>query len=331
MTYVGLHLPSFTFPGIEPSRLYPRVLEIARTAEASGYTALSVMDHFHQIAPQGAPEEPMLEAYTALGGIAAHTSRVRVLSMVAGVVYHNPAHLAKEVTTLDVISGGRAILGIGAAWFEQEARAYGFDFPGIKERMDRLEEAIQICRSMFDQERTSFEGRYYRVVEAINLPRPIQERIPIMVGGGGERRTLRLVARYADLCNVAGDVDTFRRKLEILRGHCEAVGRDPAQIVKTASAGMVVIDETEAGVQRRLQELASSPPPALRGLDVNGLRQRLVAGTPDEVTERLRAFAEAGADGITMSVRGAYELRPVELAARAALAAFETRAPHPTP
>ncbi len=331
MTYIGLHLPSFTFPGVEPSRLYPRVLEIARTAEASGFTALSVMDHFHQIAGQGAPEEPMLEAYTALGGIAAHTSRVQVLSMVAGVVYHNPAHLAKEVTTLDLISGGRAILGIGAAWFEQEARAYGFDFPSLRERMDRLEEALQICRSMLDRERTTFEGRYYRVVEAINVPRPVRERVPIMVGGGGERRTLRLVARYADLCNVVGDVNTFRHKLEVLRGHCEAVGRDPARIVKTANAGMVVIDETEAGVQRRLQELAAAPPPALRGLDAAELRRRLVAGTPEEVADRLRAFAEAGADGITMSVRGAYELRPVELAARAARAAFGVGRPEVGP
>jgi F420-dependent oxidoreductase-like protein len=331
MTYIGLHLPSFTFPGLGPSQLYPRVLEIARTAEASGFTALSVMDHFHQIGGQGAPDEPMLEAYTALGGIAAHTSRVQVLTMVAGVVYHNPAHLAKEVTTLDVISGGRAILGIGAAWFEQEARAYGFDFPPIKERMDRLEEALQICRSMLDRERTTFEGRYYRVVEAINVPRPVRERVPIMVGGAGERRTLRLVARYADLCNVVGDVDTFRSKLEVLRGHCRAVGRDPDQIVKTANAGMVVIDETEAAVQRRLQELAAAPPPALRDLDAAALRRRLVAGTPDEVAERLRAFAEAGADGITMSVRGAYELRPVELAAGAARAAFGVERPEVGP
>ncbi|MBO0686415.1 MAG: LLM class flavin-dependent oxidoreductase, partial [Candidatus Dormibacteraeota bacterium] len=158
MTYIGLHVPSFTFPGVEPAGLFPRLVDIATTAESSGFTALSVMDHFHQIAPQGPPEEPMLEAYTALGGIAARTLKLELLTLVAGVIYHNPAHLAKQVTTLDVISGGRAILGIGGAWNEEESRAYGFEFPPVGRRLDRLEEAVQICRSMFDSQITEFEG-----------------------------------------------------------------------------------------------------------------------------------------------------------------------------
>jgi F420-dependent oxidoreductase-like protein len=322
MAFIGLHLPSFTFAGVEPAGLFPRILDIAATAEASGFTALSVMDHFHQIGPQGEPNEPMLEAYTTLAAIAARTSRLDLLTLVTGVVYHNPAHLAKQVTTLDVISGGRAILGIGAAWHEEEARAYGFDFPPVGRRLDRLEEAVQICRSMFDSESTTFEGRYCRADGALNMPRPLRDRVPILIGGGGERRTLRLVARYADQCNVIGDPSTVRHKLDVLRGHCEAEGRDAGDIVKTAHASIVVIDENEAGVRRQLQDLSASPPPNLRGLDAGQLRQRLVSGTPDEVAERLRAYRDAGADGVTMSIRGVWELPLVELAASAARTAF---------
>src|SRR5215467_5093483 len=161
MAYIGLHVPSFTYPGVAPADLFPRVADIATTAEASGFTALSLMDHFHQIAPQGSPDEPILEAYATLSALAARTSRLELLTLVAGVVYHNPAHLAKQVTTLDVISGGRAILGIGAAWFEEEALAYGFDFPPIGERMDRLEDAVRICRAMFDAPRSTVEGKHH--------------------------------------------------------------------------------------------------------------------------------------------------------------------------
>jgi F420-dependent oxidoreductase-like protein len=264
----------------------------------------------------------MLEAYTTLAAIAARTSRLELLTLVTGVIYHNPAHLAKQVTTLDVISGGRAILGIGAAWHHEEARAYGLDFPPVGRRLDRLEEAVQICRSMFDSESTSFEGCHYRADGALNVPRPLRERVPIMIGGGGERRTLRLVARYADQCNVIGDPATVRHKLDVLRGHCEPEGRDPGDIVKTAHVGIVVIDGNEAEVRRRLQNLSASPPPNLRGLDADQLRERLVSGTPDEVVARLRAYRDAGADGVTMSIRGVWEPRLVELAAGAAREAF---------
>lgn len=321
--FIGLHIPNFTYPGVPPAELFPRVLEIAATAERGGFTALSVMDHLHQIAPQGRPEEPMLEAYAALSGIATRTSRLRLLTLVTGVTYHNPARLAKQVTTLDVMSGGRAILGIGGAWYEEEHRAYGFEFPPIGRRLDRLEEAVQIARSMFDSEVTEFEGRYYQVRGAINNPQPLQEHLPILIGGGGERRTLRLVAQYADLCNILGDAATAAHKLEVLRGHCDAVGRDPAEIVKTAHAGIVVIDETDAGVTRRLESMAASPPPILQGLGVDQLRERVVSGTPDQVTERLRGFLAPGFDGLTISVWGAYDLEPVELAARASAAAFD--------
>src|SRR5205807_2560470 len=215
-------LPSFTFPGVPPEGLFPRVLEIADRAERAGFTALSVMDHLHQIAPQGPQTDPMLEAYTTLGGIASRTSRIKLLTLVTGVTYRSPALLGKMVTTLDVISGGRAILGIGGAWFEDEHRAYGFEFPPIGRRLDRLDEAVQICRSMLDRQTTEFHGRHYTVDGAINVPRPLQQRVPIMIGGGGERRTLRLVARHADLWNVVGSPEVVGHKLAVLRQHCEA-------------------------------------------------------------------------------------------------------------
>jgi F420-dependent oxidoreductase-like protein len=329
MRFLDLHLSSFSFAGVDGAGLFPRIAQIAETAERSGFTAISVMDHFHQIAPIGQPDEPMLEGYSTLAGIAARTERLQLLTLVTGVIYHNPAHLAKTVTTLDVISRGRAILGIGAAWNEEESRAYGFDFPPIGERFDRLEEALQICRAMFDAPTATFEGRHHRVEGALNIPRPVRDRVPILIGGNGERRTLRLVARHADMCNVIGWSPTepdggpalARRKFEILAEHCAAEGRDISEITKTVTAGIVVIDETEAGVRRRLEALAASPPPMLRGLSVEQLSQRLVAGTPDRVTERLRELLDAGADGVTFSVRGVEELETVELAAAAAHAA----------
>jgi F420-dependent oxidoreductase-like protein len=320
MRYLGLHVSNFSFAGVEPAGLFPRLVEIATTAERSGFTAFSVMDHFHQIAPHGEPDQPMLESYTTLGGIAARTERLQLLTLVTGVIYRNPAHVAKTVTTLDVISGGRAILGIGAAWNEEESHAYGFEFPPIGERFDRLEEALRICRSMFDAPTSTFEGRHYRVEGAHNIPRPLRARVPILIGGNGERRTLRLVARHADLCNVIGDAATVRHKLAVLGEHCATEGRDITEIMKTAHAA-VVIDETDAGVRRQLESLAASPPPMLRGLDVEQLSRQLIAGTPDRVTERLHEFMEAGADGLTLKVFNVEELQPIELAAAAAQAA----------
>jgi len=324
--FVGLHVPSFTFPGVDGAGLFPRLAEIAATAERSGFTALSVMDHFHQIAPAGQPDEPMLEAYTTLGGLAARTERLQLYTLVTGVVYHNPAHLAKSVTTLDTLSCGRAMLGIGAAWNEEESRAYGFEFPPIGERMNRLEEALLICRAMFDNPTATFEGRYHRIDGAINMPRPVRARVPILIGGSGERRTLRLVARHADLCNVigwaAGGEDggpaVVRRKMEILGDHCSAEGRDIADIVKTATIGIMVIDETDAGVRRQLESIAASPPPGLRGLDVDTLSRVLPTGTPDRVAERLREVIDAGLDGVTFSVHAVHDLERIELAAAAA-------------
>ncbi|HSR24990.1 MAG TPA: LLM class F420-dependent oxidoreductase, partial [Candidatus Eisenbacteria bacterium] len=230
--FFGYHMPNFSFPGIAPEARFDRVVELACAAESAGFDAVTVMDHFYQIGGVGPEDEPMLEAYTTLGALAACTSRVRLATLVTGVTYRNPALLAKMVTTLDVVSKGRAILGIGAAWNEAEHTGYGFDFPPIGERMDRLDEALTICRAMFTEERPSFTGRHYRIDRALNSPRPIQPGGPrILIGGGGERRTLRIVARHGDMSHWWGTLDQLKHKSEVLDRHCEAEGRDPSTIV----------------------------------------------------------------------------------------------------
>lgn len=230
----------------------------------------------------------MLEAYSTLAGIAASTKKVRLGTLVTGVTYRNPALLAKQVTTLDVISGGRAILGIGAAWNEAEHIGYGFDFPPIGERMDRLAEALTICHLMFTEDRPSFAGDHYRIDRALNQPRPIQPRGPqILIGGMGERRTLRLAAEFADMTHwFAGSLAALRHKTEVLEQHCEAVGRDPSTIVRTIGSTVIpVADESQA--QAVLERIA----PERRGA--------LTASTPERAAEPLSTYIEAGFSGFT--------------------------------
>jgi len=229
---LGLHIANFTWPGGAPE-LGATLAEIATAADEAGFERISVMDHLWQIGVIGPPEHEMLEAYTALGFLAAHTKRAKLLTLVTGVVYRDPGLLAKAVTTLDVLSGGRAMLGIGAAWNEHESRGLGLLFPPTAERFERLEEALRICRQMFDGDETPFEGRHYRLERLLNSPLPLSRpRPPILIGGGGEKKTLRLVAQYADACNLfpVPDVD---RKLDVLRRHCADVGRDYDEIEKT--------------------------------------------------------------------------------------------------
>ncbi len=219
MTTFGLQLPSFTFPDVPNDRLFDRITEIAQAAEGSGFDSFWVMDHYHQIRNIGPASDPMLEAYTILGAVAARTSRVELGAMVTGVTYRNPAFLAKVVTTLDIISSGRAILGIGAAWNDEESLAYGYDWPSATERFERLEDALQICRMMFTQPRSTFRGERHHVEDAYNVPQPVRPGGPkILIGGGGEKKTLRLVAQYADMWNGFGDPDTIRHKLQVLAG-----------------------------------------------------------------------------------------------------------------
>ena len=233
VTRLGLQIPNFTFPGVADAGLFETIAGIAITADGNGFDSLWLMDHLYQIEVVGPREDPMLEAYTLLGALSARTRDIALGTMVTGVTYRNPALLAKIVTTLDVISSGRAILGIGAAWNDDEHAGYGYDFPTAGERLDRLEEALQIIGAMFTERAPSFEGDHYRIQQVLNNPKPIRGRIPILIGGGGEKRTLRLVAQYGDACNLFGKPDEVRHKLDVLERHCADVGRDPAEITKT--------------------------------------------------------------------------------------------------
>ncbi len=240
---IGLQVPSFTWPG-GPARMGADLGAIARTADDAGFSFVSVMDHLFQIRSVGRAEQPMLEAYTALGFLAANTTRAQLLAMVTGVTYRHPGVLAKQVTTLDVLSGGRAWLGIGAAWNEQEHRGLGVPFPPLAERFERLEETLRICRQMWEGDEKPFEGRHYQLERPLNSPQSLSRpHPPILIGGMGERKTLRLVARYADACNFF-PTPQVPHKLEVLRRHCEAEGRDYDEIEKTC---MFSFDVGEGG------------------------------------------------------------------------------------
>lgn len=232
---IGLQIPSFTWPG-GSEKIGQKLAEIARAADEAGFASLWVMDHFFQIGNIGPAENEMLESYSTLAYLAGLTKRVKLGTMVTGVVYRHPGVLIKAVTSLDVISGGRAYLGIGAAWNEQEAVGLGIPFPPLKERFERLEETLQIALLMWSGKQDPFEGKYYHLARALNSPQALSKpHPPILIGGMGEKKTLRLVAKYADACNLfaRGSVDPVREKLEILKKHCNEVGRDYKEIEKT--------------------------------------------------------------------------------------------------
>jgi F420-dependent oxidoreductase-like protein len=232
---LGLHISDFTWQGGAPELRF-KLADIAKRGEDGGVDRISVMDHVWQIGHIGPPEHEMLEAYTALGFLAAKTERVKLLTMVTAVVYREPGLLAKAMTTLDVLSGGRAILGIGAAWNAEESAGLGLPFPPVAERFERLEEAILICRQMWSGDEAAFSGKYYQLARTLNSPQALSRpHPPILIGGSGEKKTLKLVARYADACNISAyDVPEAARKLGVLREHCANEGRDYAEIEKTA-------------------------------------------------------------------------------------------------
>ncbi len=280
---LGLQIPMFTWAG-GPTDLGPRLAEVAGTAEDAGFSSIWVMDHLFQIPMVGAAELDMLEAYTTLGYLAGHTSKVRLGTMVTGVTYRHPGILAKQVTTLDVLSGGRAWMGIGAAWFDREHHGLGVPYPPLKERFERLEEAIQIALQMWSDDDGPYEGKHYQLKETLNSPPPLTKpRPPILIGGGGERKTLKLVARYADACNLFGDPATVKHKLEVLRAHCEAEGRNYDEIEKTVLYVMNVGRDGEA------------------------------AGP---LVEQLGALAEAGAQTVIGALVGVERISPIEVMGR---------------
>jgi F420-dependent oxidoreductase-like protein len=298
---LSLHLPNFNYPGVGPEDLFEHLAAIAGAAEESGFSSLTVMDHLHQIPGVGPRTNFMLEGNT-VGALAARTSKVSLGLLVGGVMYRNPAFLAKATTTLDVISGGRAVLGLGAAWFEEEHDAYGYRFPPLKERFEHLEDALQIARLMFTEEEPSFQGRHHAISNVLNNPRPIRGDIPIMVGGSGERKTLRLVAKYADACNVFGDVEHVKHLFGVLERHCDDVGRDPAEITRTRMA-RVFIDTDEAAARRKFEAA--------------GLNERMAAmaltGTPEQVAEGVHELLDAGVEGLTVGLADVHDLDVVRL------------------
>ncbi len=276
---LGLHLADFTWPA-GPRRLGEDLATVARAAEDCGFAKLSVMDHVWQIGVVGPPEHEMLEAYTALGYLAACTTRIELLAWVTAVVYREPGMLAKCVTTLDVISGGRAWLGIGAAWNAEESRGLGLPLPPTAERFERLEEALQICLQMWSGDESPYTGKHYRLERTLNSPQSLSRpHPPILIGGGGERKTLRMVAQYAQACNLFASPD-LEHKLDVLREHCAAVGRDYQEITKTV---MMPMDPGENGEH------------------------------VDEILERLRGLAAIGISHAHGRVPNVTAIRPLEL------------------
>jgi F420-dependent oxidoreductase-like protein len=305
-TRLGFQIPNFSFPGIPSEALFEQVASIAGRAESAGFDTVFVMDHFYQLPALGSPDQPMLEAYTLLGALAARTRRARLATLVTGNTYRNPALLAKIVTTLDVISGGRALLGIGAGWFEPEHIGYGFAFPPIRERLDRLDEALSIITPMLRGEKPTVDGRFYRVHGALNVPAPLQRGgPPILIGGSGEKRTLRLVAKYADESNLVCAPAEIPRKLDALARHCRDFDRDPGAIGKSWLGSFIIAPTHEEAEKLRNEFLAR------RGMNWDNLPESvremvaraLVLGDPDTVGERVqREILAPGLDGVVANL-----------------------------
>lgn len=282
---LGVHIVNFNLPG-GPAAIGPTLARVGQAVDEAGIDNLSVMDHYFQMEMAGGPDKPMLEGYTTLGFLAAHTSTAELQLLVTGVTYRHPGLLAKIVTTLDVLSGGRAMLGIGAAWYDREHAGLGVPFPPLPERFERLEEALQIVLQMWSDDDGPYVGTHYSLAETINVPQAItQPHPPIMIGGGGERKTLRLVAQYADACNLFADPqsgpEAVTAKLDVLRAHCEALGTDYSGIRKTilwtapvstdAPGGREFVDQmrrfADAGVEEvHVMPFAGDPVAYVQGL-----------------------------------------------------------------
>ena len=312
---MGLQIPLFTYPGVETADLFERVAGIATTAEASGFDSVWVMDHFYQLPGLGAPGEPMFEAYSLLTALAARTQKVWLGCMVGGMTYRNPAFLAKAVTTLDVVSRGRAIWGIGAGWFEKEHREYGYEFGTFTDRFEKLEEGLQIVKSMFVNETTTFEGKWFNVTNALNSPKPVQAGgPPVLIGGSGEKKTLRMVAQYGDACNVFGTPAQVRHLMDVLDAHCERLGRNPKDICRTRLGTLVVgrtMEEAEAKLKVRLKGASVSDlPPEMQAR----IRDQFIVGDPDTVGDAVQTLIAAGLDGLIVNMVDAHDLDAVALA-----------------
>jgi F420-dependent oxidoreductase-like protein len=265
-------------------------------ARMSGFDALFVMDHFQQLPMLGTPDQPMLEAYVTLAGVSARISDLQIGTLVTGVTYRNPALLAKEITALDLISDGPAILGIGAGWYEEEHRAFGFDFPPMKERFERLEDALHICKAMFTEEAPTYHGTHHSIENAYNLPGPTRPGgPPIMIGGSGEKRTLRLVAEHADASNLICGIDEIPHKLEVLQRHCDEVGRD-RKTINVSWLGSLVIEDDDISAGWKLDRM-------LAGRPREAVANRMIWGGPDQVREQVsERLLGVGLDGVIVNL-----------------------------
>jgi F420-dependent oxidoreductase-like protein len=305
----GLQHPNFNFDynGQDTSQIVDSLKDLATKAEKLGFDSFWVMDHFHQIPVVGKQEEPMLESWTTISVIAGITSRIKLGALVTGIIYRHPSILAKVGATLDVLSKGRLFMGVGAAWNQEESVAYGIHFPSARERLLRLEEAIQIIRKMWTEEPTAtFNGRYYQINNAYCNPKPIQKPSPpIMVGGSGERYTLKLVAKYADACNLFGSIETVKRKLNILKEHCKSVGRDYDSILKT-KLGVVIVDNDMEMANKRIKQI-------FKALPEEQIREFVIYGTPEEVLRQIELLEEVGIQYLIVDLDPSRELEELEI------------------
>jgi F420-dependent oxidoreductase-like protein len=279
---LGLQIPNFSY-GTGVSELFPTVIAQAQEAEAAGFDSVFVMDHFYQLPGLGTPDQPMLEAYTALGALAAVTERVQLGTLVTGNSYRNPTLLAKAITTLDVISQGRAVLGIGTGWFELEHDSLGYDFGTFTDRFNKLDEALQIILPMLEGERPTFTGKYYRTQEAMAEPR-FRDHIPLMIGGSGEKKTIPLAAKHFDHLNIIAGFDELPRKVQVVKEACEKIGRDPSTL-ETSALVIAIIDENVTA-------------------DVipDDFKQQAVFGSPEQVADQIKTKVfDAGVDGVIIS------------------------------
>jgi F420-dependent oxidoreductase-like protein len=311
----GLQHPNFNFDydsksnnnaDTPTSQIADSLKNLVTKAENTGFDSFWVMDHFHQIQFVGRPEEPMLEGWTIISMLAGITTKIKLGTLVTGIIYRYPSVLAKIAASLDVLSKGRLFMGIGAGWNEQESLAYGISFPSNQERMLRLEEAIQIIRKMWAEEPyASFNGKYYQIRNAYCNPKPIQKpHPPILVGGSGERKTLKIVAKYADACNLFGSPETVRKKLDILKEHCKSVGRDYGSILKTKLAA-IVVDDTSDMVKNRVRE-------TFRGIPEEQIKELAIYGTPEDVSRQIEMLKEVGIQYLIVDLEPSRELEALD-------------------
>lgn len=303
MTRLGYQIPNFNYPDSEPADIFSEVVRQAKAAEASGFDTIFLMDHFYQLPQIGPPTNNMLECYTVLSALAQHTSKVRLSALVTGNTYRNPGVLAKTLTALDIVSGGRAQLGIGAGWYEEEHNAFGIEFGTFTDRFEKLEEALQIIIPMLSDERPSLDGKHYQVRDIINQPAPISN-IPIMIGGSGEKKTLRMVAQYANESNIIAAPDEIQRKLDALQGHCDRLGRDRSEITVSWHKNALIaptMEEARADLTAYLATIGMDYA-AFTDEQKAGFEGQLLFGDPDTVGEALEASKVPGVDGFTFSL-----------------------------